>query len=184
MIKKLYQYLVKFYKIKTEDPVKYARSLGVKIGENCSIAVHNFGTEPYLIEIGNHTQITYGVSFYTHGGAWIFRQKYPNFDFFGKIKIGNNVYIGNYAIILPGVTIEDNVIVGAGSVVTKSIPKGFIVGGNPAKIIGKVEEYEKKILPYNVNTEKLPVEDKRNFLLSLNDLKFQKKNYLTEVKEK
>jgi serine acetyltransferase len=90
------------------------------------------------------------------------------------------VYIGNSAIILPGVTIEDNVIVGALAVVTKSIPSGVIVGGNPAKIIGKIEDYEKKILPYNVDLKGLSPKEKRCFLLSLSDEKFQPKDYLRE----
>jgi acetyltransferase-like isoleucine patch superfamily enzyme len=169
------QHLYRRYFWSTE---KYARFAGVKIGKDCSIGTRNFGTEPYLIEIGDKTQITNGVSFYTHGGAWVFRQTYPNFDFFGKIKIGNNVYIGNHAIILPGVTIEDNVIVGAMAVVTKSVPTGVIVGGNPAKIIGKVEDYEKKILSYNVDSKRLSPDEKRKFLLSLSDEKFQKKEFL------
>jgi acetyltransferase-like isoleucine patch superfamily enzyme len=170
--------IIRFYQKIFWNCEKYARHLGVKIGNDCSIGTRNFGTEPYLIEIGNNTQITYGVTFYTHGGSWVFRQKYPNFDFFGKIKIGNNVYIGNYALILPGVTIEDNGIIGAGAVVTKSVPAGSIVGGNPAKIIGKVDEYEKKILPYNVNSKKLSYKEKKKFLLSLDDSKFQKKQFL------
>jgi acetyltransferase-like isoleucine patch superfamily enzyme len=141
--------LIRFYRRYFYSCENYARNIGVKIGANCSINTRHWGTEPYLIEIGNHTQITSEVWFYTHGGGWVFREKYPDFDFFGKIKIGNNVYIGNHALILPGVTIEDNVIVGAGAVVTKSIPSGVIVGGNPAKIIGRIEDYEKKIIEYN-----------------------------------
>ncbi|NQX32732.1 acyltransferase [Pedobacter boryungensis] len=61
------------------------------------------------------------------------------------VAIGENVWIGGGVIILPGVSIEDGVVVGAGSVVTKPIPKMAIVGGNPAKIIGYRNEgdYEK-----------------------------------------
>lgn len=51
------------------------------------------------------------------------------------VIIGNDVWIGTRAIILPGVSIGDHVIIGAGSVVTKSVPDWAIVGGNPAKII-------------------------------------------------
>jgi acetyltransferase-like isoleucine patch superfamily enzyme len=54
---------------------KYARYKGVKIGQGCNIQTINWGTEPYLIEIGDNTQITKGVSFYTHGGSWVFRKK-------------------------------------------------------------------------------------------------------------
>lgn len=52
-----------------------------------------------------------------------------------KINIGNNVWIGAGAIVLPGVTISDNSIIGAGSVVTKDVPRNCVVAGNPAKII-------------------------------------------------
>lgn len=54
--------------------------------------------------------------------------------------IGNNVYISSGAVIMGNVIIEDNVIIGANAVVTKSIPKGSIVGGIPAKIIGNSED--------------------------------------------
>lgn len=64
-------------------------------------------------------------------------------------------------MILPGVTIGCNVIVGAGSVVTKSVSAGAIVAGNPARIIGNIDEYEKKALPYNLNTHGLSCHSKK-----------------------
>lgn len=154
---------------------EYARNLGVKIGKGCSIKTRNFGTEPYLIKIGNHVQVTDGVSFYTHGGAWVLRDKYPDFDFFGKITIGDNVYIGNYVLIMPGVTIHDNVVIGAGSIVTKSIPENSVVAGVPAKVVGSIKDYEEKILPYNVNTKSMTYEEKRSYLMKLDDNCFLKK---------
>lgn len=54
------------------------------------------------------------------------------------IKIGNNVWIGANSIILPGVVVEDNVVIAAGSVVTKSLDSGYIYGGVPAKLIKKI----------------------------------------------
>lgn len=72
------------------SPEKYARYLGVKIGDNCDIQNVSFGSEPYLIEIGNHVQITSGTKFFTHGAGWVLRDKYPKIDFFGKIKVGDN----------------------------------------------------------------------------------------------
>ena len=65
---------------------------------------------------------------------------------FGKIEIGNNVFLGMNAIIMPGVKIGDNSIVAAGSIVTKSVPSGYVVGGNPAKIITDYAKYEKRVL--------------------------------------
>lgn len=58
----------------------------------------------------------------------------------GPVVIGNNVWIGDNAIILPGVTLGDGCIVGAGAVVTKSFPSGSVIGGNPAKQIKKIEK--------------------------------------------
>ena len=60
----------------------------------------------------------------------------------GKVKIGNNVFIGAHSIICQPVTIGDDVVIAAGSVVTKNIPSGEIWGGVPAKFIKKVEGYE------------------------------------------
>lgn len=157
------------------SPEKFARSLGVKIGKNCNIQKVSFGSEPYLIEIGDHVQITDGTKIFTHGGGWIFRNEYPKLDYFGKVTIKDNVYIGNNCLIMPGVTIENNVIVAAGSVVTKSIPNNSIVGGNPARIIGEVESYLEKIKKYNVNSKGMSFEQKKNYLLSLKNNNFFKK---------
>jgi acetyltransferase-like isoleucine patch superfamily enzyme len=154
---------------------KYLRHTGVKIGQNCSIDTLLFGSEPYLIEIGNHVQVTSGVKFFTHGGGWVFRDKHPLMDTFGKIKIGDNVYIGNNAMLMPGVTIGNDVIVGAGAIVTKSVPNGSIVAGNPARIIGTLDDLEKRIVGYNLNSKNMSNVEKKKFLLSLNDEKFLKK---------
>ena len=59
------------------------------------------------------------------------------------IRIGNNVWIGAQATVLPGVTIDDGAIVAAGAVVTRDVPANVIVGGVPAKIIKKIEINQK-----------------------------------------
>ncbi|WP_456867485.1 acyltransferase [Galbibacter sp. BG1] len=168
MIKKIQHLYYRYF----TTPEKYARYLGVNIGDNCDIKTRYYGSEPYLIKIGNHVQITNDVRFFTHGGVWVFRQEYPLMDVFGKIIIGDNVYIGNCALLLPGITIGDNVIIGAGSVVTKSINSGDIVGGNPAKVIGKVKDLEKKMIKNQVETKKMNSISKKKFLTSLDSDKF------------
>ena len=83
---------------------KQARNAGVTIGELNFVSSHFWSSEPYLIKIGSHCQITSGVKIYTHGGAGAVRRWYPQFDIFGKVTIGDYVYIGNNSLIMPGVT--------------------------------------------------------------------------------
>ena len=171
MIRRIITFLKKII-FSNED---YARQLGVSIGKGCKIATTHFGSEPYLIEIGDHVQITQGVRFFNHGAAWVFREEIPDLDVFGKIKIGNNVYIGNNALIMPGVTVGDQVIIGAGAVVTKSVKSNQIIAGNPAKVIGEVEELKKRLLPYNMKSKGMNYDEKKNFLLSQPEESFLRK---------
>lgn len=159
---------------------KYARYIGVTIGDNNFIASDFWSSEPYLITIGSNCAITSGVKIFTHGGATVARSQYPNFDCFGKVTIGNYVYIGANALIMPGVTIGNNVLVAAGSVVTKSIPENVVVAGNPAKIICSLHSYIEHNLKYNLNSKNMDYEQKKQFLLSLPSDKFIKKQYLTD----
>lgn len=160
------------------SPEQYARKQGVNIGKNCWIGSLNFGSEPYLVTIGDHVQITDHVAFFTHGGGWVFRNEIPDMDFFGKIIVKDNVYIGSGSYILPGVTIESNVIIAARSVVTKSIPEGVIVAGNPARIIGTIEDYKNKIVKYNLKTKNLSAIEKIRVLRNADEASFIRKPYL------
>jgi len=148
------------------NSIKWARALGVKIGENCRLISVTFSTEPYLIEIGNHVSAT-KVHFETHdGGVWIFRDKYPDWDIIKRITIGDNVYIGTGSLIMPGVSIGDNVIVGANSVVTKNLESGNVYAGVPAMKIKTIDEYFEKIKPTITKTKNLSIKEKRDFLIS------------------
>ena len=66
-------------------------------------------SEPYLIYIGSNCQITNGVKMFTHGGGGAVRYQFPYFDTFGKVIIGDYVYIGNNSLIMPGVKIGSHV---------------------------------------------------------------------------
>ncbi len=62
----------------------------------------------------------------------------------GRVEIGNNVFVGADAVILPNVKIGDNVIIGAGSVVTKDVPSNSVAVGNPAHVIGTLNDFVEK----------------------------------------
>lgn len=158
--------------------IKYGKFVGVKIGKNCEFHSSNFGSEPYLIKIGDHVQIAGDVHFWTHGGSWVLRRKLPKHDYFGRITIGNNVYIGAGVGILPGVVIGDDVIVAAKSVVTKSVPSGVIVAGNQAKIIGDITSFESKMKNFNLNIYGLHPDLKKEIILNSNHKKLINKRSL------
>jgi acetyltransferase-like isoleucine patch superfamily enzyme len=139
--------IIDFFFLLTKNGVSYARYKGVKTGQNCRIYTTNFGSEPFLITIGNNVTVTSGVKFITHDGStWLMRDEKGRRFYYAPVSIGNNVFIGLNSIIMPGVKIEDKVIVAAGSVVTKSVPGGSIVAGVPAKIIGNYNDNEKRML--------------------------------------
>lgn len=155
------------YRIKA-DPIGYCRSIGVQVGEGCWLTwltEATFGSEPYLVSLGDHVCVASGVRFVTHDGAlWVFLQENPGIDAFAPIKVGDNVFIGMNAVIMPGVTIGDDCIVAAGAVVVRDVPPGSIVGGVPGKVLGTVEDYWGKVAPTVVKMRHLDPEQRRDFL--------------------
>jgi maltose O-acetyltransferase len=88
------------------------------------------------IHIGDFTQIGPGVQIYTADHPRDPAQRRQGIEFGRPIFIGANVWIGGHAVILPGVTIGDDAIIGAGSVVTRDVSAGARVAGNPARVLG------------------------------------------------
>ncbi len=134
-----------FYKNRPIWRVELAKNLGAKVGKNCQFYSLNFFSEPYLIEIGDDVILSGEVKLVTHDGAvFLFKDEIKNVQGnYGRIKIGNNCFIGMGAIILPNVTIGDNCIISAGAVVMNSIPDNSVVMGNPAKVVFKSQMYKK-----------------------------------------
>jgi acetyltransferase-like isoleucine patch superfamily enzyme len=126
----------------------YSGFFKVNMGKRVRITgIPTFGSEPYLITIGDDVTITNGVIFHTHdGGVGILRNKYPGINVFKPTKVGDNVFIGSNTTILPGITIGNNVVIGASSVVTKDIPDNVVVAGVPAKVLHSLDDYEAKVL--------------------------------------
>ena len=128
--------------------LRRAIRLGLRIGKDVRISGRPyFGGEPYLISIGNHVTISFNVSFITHDGAtWVFRDRpeFKGLQRFGRIDIGDNVFVGANTTLLPGITIGSDVVVGAGSVVTKDLPGNAVYAGVPARFICSLDEYVKR----------------------------------------
>lgn len=148
--------------IKTYFPMKYIKKVGVNFGSNLHIyGKIEWGTEPWIITLGENVYITDGVKFITHdGGTLLYRHIIPDLEITKPINIGNNVYIGNNALLLPGVTVGNNVVIGAGSIVTKDIPDNSVVAGVPARRIKSYEEYFEKIKSESIHLGHLKGEDK------------------------
>lgn len=162
--------------IKVLSPVRHAHMIGVTMGKNCLVYRSiEWPTEPYLVTIGNNVQLTRGVAIHTHGGRNVVRRLVPDFDIFGKVEIKDWAYVGAHSQIMPGVTIGEGAMVAAGSVVTKSVPDGMVVGGNPAKIICSVDEYLERNMCYNLHTKGINEKKKKQRLLTVSESMFLKK---------
>lgn len=96
----------------------------------------------WLIEVGDNVVFAPQVYLLAHDTS---TKNLVDYVKVGKIKIGNNCFIGARAFIMPGVSIGDNSIVGAASVVTKSFPDNVVIAGNSARIICTVKEYHMKL---------------------------------------
>jgi maltose O-acetyltransferase len=107
----------------------------IKIGRG---AFMNFGCvilDVVEVEIGDMTQIGPGVQILTADHPREPELRAQGLEFGRPIRIGRNVWIGGGALIMPGVTIGDDALIGAGSVVTRDVPAGATVAGNPARIL-------------------------------------------------
>lgn len=164
-------YLIKLVKhriMESTNPIGWARKIGVNFPEG---GIHLYGrtswsTEPWIITLGNNVHITEGVRFITHdGGTLLFRDQVPDLEITKPITVGDNVYIGNNVIILPGVTIGSNVIIGAGAVVSRDIPDNSVAVGVPARVIKTTEEYFEKIQRESLHLGHLKGQEKDRALM-------------------
>ena len=137
-----------YYKLKGISPEELSVAAnikaGMKVGKNCWGLVNCTidHAHCWLIEIGDNVVFAPQVYLLAHDTS---TKKSIEYTRVGKIKIGNNCFIGARVLIMPGVHIGDNTIIGAGSILVKSIPENVVAAGNPAKIICTIAEYETKI---------------------------------------
>ena len=147
------------------------RKSGVKIGDNVDIInTYIDGGFGFLCSIGNNVTLT-GATILTHDAS---TKKFIGYSKIGSVNIGNNVFVGHGAIILPNVNIGNNVIIGAGTVVAKDVPDNVVIVGNPWRIIMSFDDYiekNKELLSKSIVNEKywqdMSVEEKKALSSSL-----------------
>ena len=122
------------------QPFRCDYGCNIFLGEDCFINFNCTILDEARVIIGNNTFLGPNVSIYTLCHPLEPEKRNKFIEWAEPVTIGNNVWIGGNVTILPGVTIGDNVVIGAGSVVTKSFSSNVVIGGNPAKIIKKLQD--------------------------------------------
>lgn len=111
------------------------------MGDRCSVQTNVVITDPAYTRLGHNVSLS-GCTLFGHDGVVnMLRNAYGGeLDRVGRIDIRDNVFIGHQAIVMPGVTIGPDAVVAAGSVVTRDVPPGCVVGGVPAKVIARTRD--------------------------------------------
>lgn len=147
---------------------KVASILDVKFGSNCLFRTKKFGSEPYLIKVGNNFKTAGNVQFVTHDGAvHVVRnlyEKYNDIDLIAPIIAGDNIFIGYGTVILPGTVMGNNVIVGAGSIVKGELKSNSVYAGVPVKYICSIEDYIHRNKSSFVHIKGLDRETKKEYI--------------------
>jgi len=180
--------LEKLYDFNRTRPSEYAkrmellREMFAEIGEGCYIepplhanwAGHHvhFGKGIYAnfnltlvddthIYVGDYTMFGPNVTIATGGHPILPELREKGYQYNASIRIGRNCWIGAGVIIVPGVTIGDNVVVGAGSVVTKDLPDNVVAVGNPCRVMREVNEHDREFYFKNRRIDWEEIESQR-----------------------
>lgn len=126
-----------------ESPFQCDYGYNIEIGENFYSNHNLIILDVGSVKIGDNVQVAPNVSIYTAGHPVHPETRNTGYEYGIDITIGDNVWIGGSVSILPGVTIGDNAVIGAGSVVTKDIPANVIAAGNPCRVIREITEEDR-----------------------------------------
>lgn len=126
-----------------EPPFHCEYGTHIILGENFYANTGCVMLDVAKIRIGNNVMFGPNVSIYTAGHPIHPDSRNSGYEYGIPVTIGNNVWIGGSCVILPGVTIGDNAVIGAGSVVTKDIPANVCAAGNPCRVIREITEEDR-----------------------------------------
>ena len=175
LLKEQMGYLDRLYDFNNTRPTELEKrstmlkEMFAEIGENCYIEppLHtNFGKNIYAnfnltlvddthIYVGDYTMFGPNVTVATAGHPILPRLRQEGYQYNAPVHIGKNCWLGAGVIIVPVITIGDNVVVGAGSVVTKDLPSNVVAVGNPCKILREVNEHDQEYYFKNRRINKL-----------------------------
>ena len=122
-----------------EPTLKCDYGYNINVGENFYANFDTVILDVCPVNIGKNVFLAPGVHIYIATHPLNAEERNSGAEFGKPVTIGDSVWIGGRAVICPGVTIGNNVVIAAGAVVTKDIPNNVLVGGNPAKIIKTIE---------------------------------------------
>lgn len=121
-----------------ESPFHCDYGYNIEVGENFYMNVNCVILDEAKVTFGDNVFIAPNCAFYTAGHPFDVEQRNRGLEYAKPITVGNNVWIGGNVVVLPGVSIGDNCVIGAGSVVTKDIPSNSLAVGNPCRVIRKI----------------------------------------------
>lgn len=116
----------------------------IKVGKNVFMNYNCTVLDVGTVTIGDNCQFAPNVAIYTAGHPIHPDSRNSAYEYGIPVTIGNNCWIGGSSVILPGVTIGECCVIGAGSVVTRDIPAWSVAAGNPARVIRKITEEDRK----------------------------------------
>ncbi len=131
------------YRFRGDFTTEKLVSMGMKVGKKF-VRLNGVILDPshcWLLEIGDNVMIAPRVHILCHDAS---TKIFFGYTKIARVKICDNVFIGAESVILPGVTVGNNVVIGAGSIVTKDVPDNVVVAGNPARVICSIDDYLEK----------------------------------------
>jgi len=127
-----------------QQPITLMRGKTVHIGDFCYFNSNTFFVDDSDIYIGDWVLFGPNVTISTTGHPVHPELRSTGAMYSFPVHIGNNVWIGSNSVIMPGVTIGDNAVIGAGSIVTKDIPANVVAFGNPCKVYREITDRDRE----------------------------------------
>lgn len=141
IIKELFGKVGKQFNIESDFWCDYGYN--IEVGENFYVNHNCVMLDCNKIKFGDNVLIAPNCGFYTAGHPLDVESRVKWLEYAYPITVGNNVWFGANVSVMPGVTIGDNTVIGAGSVVTKDIPSNVLAYGNPCRVIREITEKDR-----------------------------------------